>query len=73
MLLHLGLYYIQAFNICDPFEGHRFFVKIFDPSTNYILVHVMPLVYRGLRTLHYVDLPSAARRLKANFLGRNCF
>ena len=27
----------------------------------------MSLVYRGLRTLHYMDLPSAARRLKANF------
>ena len=34
---------------------------------HYILVHVMSLVYRGLRTLHYMDLPSAARRLKANF------
>ena len=34
-----------------------------------ILVHVMSLVYRGLRTLHYMDLPSAARRLKANFAG----
>ena len=27
----------------------------------------MSLVYRGLRTFHYMDLPSAARRLKANF------
>ena len=27
----------------------------------------MSLVYRGLRMLHYMDLPSAARRLKANF------
>ena len=34
---------------------------------HYILVHVMSLVYRGLRMLHYMDLPSAARRLKANF------
>ena len=45
------------------------FVKIFDPSTHYILVRVMSLVYKGHRTLHYVDLPSAARRLKANFSG----
>ena len=44
-------------------------VQIFDPSTHYILVHVMSLVYRGLRTLHCIDLPSAARRLKANFSG----
>ena len=29
----------------------------------------MPLVYRGLRTLHCMDLPPAARRLKANFSG----
>ena len=28
----------------------------------------MSLVYRGLRALHCTDLPSAARRLKANFL-----
>ena len=27
----------------------------------------MSLVYRGLRTLHYMDLPSAAKGLKANF------
>ena len=46
--------------ICDPFEGHIFYVTLH-------LVHVMSLVYRGLRMLHYVDLPSAARRLKANF------
>ena len=36
---------------------------------HYILVHVMSLVYRGLRTLHYMDLPSAGRRLKPNFSG----
>ena len=41
-------------------------MRVFDPSTHYILVHVMSLVYR-LRTLHYMDLPSTARRLKANF------
>ena len=29
----------------------------------------MSLVYRGLRALHYMDLPSAARGLKANFSG----
>ena len=29
----------------------------------------MSLVYRGLRTFHYMDLPSAARRLKAIFAG----
>ena len=29
----------------------------------------MPLVYRGLRTSHYMDLPSAGRKLKANFSG----
>ena len=29
----------------------------------------MSLVYRGLRTFHYMDLPSAGRRLKANFSG----
>ena len=29
----------------------------------------MSLVYRGLRKLHYMDLPSARRRLKANFSG----
>ena len=39
-------------------------VKIFDPQH-----HVMSLVYRGLRTFHYMDLPSAGRRLKANFSG----
>ena len=27
----------------------------------------MSLVYRGLRTFHYMDLPSAGRRLQANF------
>ena len=34
-------------------------VKIFDPSTHYILVNA----------LHCMDLPSAARRLKVNFSG----
>ena len=29
----------------------------------------MSLVYRGLRTFNYMDLPSAGRRLKANFSG----
>ena len=29
----------------------------------------MSLVYRVLRTLHYMDLPSPARGLKANFAG----
>ena len=29
----------------------------------------MSLVYRGLRKLHYLDLPSARRRLQANFSG----
>ena len=29
----------------------------------------MPLVYRGLRTFLYMDLPSAGRRLEANFSG----
>ena len=29
----------------------------------------MSLVYRGFRTFHYIDLPSAGRRLKANFSG----
>ena len=29
----------------------------------------MSLAYRGLKTLHYMDLPSAVRRLKANFSG----
>ena len=29
----------------------------------------MSLVYRGLRKLHYVDLPSAHRGLQANFSG----
>ena len=29
----------------------------------------MSLVYRGLRTFLYMDLPSAGRRLKANFSG----
>ena len=27
----------------------------------------MSLVYRGLRKLHYLDFPSARRRLQANF------
>ena len=27
----------------------------------------MSLVYRGLRTFHYMDVPSAGRRLQANF------
>ena len=44
-------------------------VQIFDPSTHYILVHVMSLVYRGLRTLNCMDLPSVVRRLRANFSG----
>ena len=29
----------------------------------------MSLVYRGLRTFHDMDLPSAGRRLQANFSG----
>ena len=29
----------------------------------------MSLVYRGLGTLNYMDLPSAGRRLQANFSG----
>ena len=29
----------------------------------------MSLVYRGFKTLHYMDLPSVGRRLKANFSG----
>ena len=29
----------------------------------------MSLVYRGLRKLHYLDLPSALRGLQANFSG----
>ena len=29
----------------------------------------MSLVYRGLRTFHYMELPSAGRRLEANFSG----
>ena len=29
----------------------------------------MSLVYRGLRTFHYMELPSAGRRLQANFSG----
>ena len=29
----------------------------------------MSLVYRNLRKLHYLDLPSARRRLQANFSG----
>ena len=29
----------------------------------------MSLLYRGLSTFHHMDLPSAARRLKANFSG----
>ena len=44
-------------------------IKIFYPSTHYILVRVMSLVYIGHRPLHCMDLPSAARRLKANFSG----
>ena len=31
--------------------------------------HIMSLVYRGLRTLHGMDLPSAALMLKANVSG----
>ena len=31
--------------------------------------HIMSVVYRGLRTLHFMDLPSAALMLKANFSG----
>ena len=31
--------------------------------------HIMSLVYRGLRTLHCMDLPSAVLMLKANFSG----
>ena len=65
---------------CVTFYGHYMYeyvirlrvtglVKIFDTSTHYILVHVMSLVYRGLRTLNCMDLPSVARRLKANFSG----
>ena len=44
-------------------------MKIFYPSTHCILVRVMSLVYIGHRPLHCMDLPSAARRLKANFSG----
>ena len=44
-------------------------IKIFYPSTHYILVRVMSLVYIGHIPLHCMDLPSAARRLKANFSG----
>ena len=33
----------------------------------------MSLVYRGLRTLHYMNLPSAARRLKGNFSAVTAF
>ena len=29
----------------------------------------MSLVYRGLSTFHYMDFPSAGRRLQANFSG----
>ena len=29
----------------------------------------MSIAYKGLRTFHYTDLPSAGRRLKANFSG----
>ena len=29
----------------------------------------MSLLYRGLSTFHHMDLPSVARRLKANFSG----
>ena len=29
----------------------------------------MYIAYKGLRTFHYTDLPSAGRRLKANFSG----
>ena len=29
----------------------------------------MSLVYRGLRTFHYMELPSAGRGLQANFSG----
>ena len=29
----------------------------------------MSLVYRGFKTLHYMDLPFVGRRLKANFTG----
>ena len=29
----------------------------------------MSIVYRGLTTFHYMDLPFASRRLKANFSG----
>ena len=29
----------------------------------------MSLVYRDLRTLHYMDLPSTGRTLEANFSG----
>ena len=29
----------------------------------------MSLVYRGLRTFHYMELPSAGRKLQANFSG----
>ena len=33
----------------------------------------MSLVYRGLRTFHYMELPSAGRRLQANFSGGIAF
>ena len=29
----------------------------------------MSIAYKGLRKFHYTDLPSAGRRLKANFSG----
>ena len=38
----------------DPFEGHRF-------SVNISLLNI--------RTFHYMELPSAGRRLQANFSG----
>ena len=31
--------------------------------------HAISLVYRGLRTFHYMDLPSTGRTLQENFSG----
>ena len=42
----------------------RIYCKYLIPQHN-----VMSLVYRGLKMLHYMDLPSAGRRLKANLSG----
>ena len=52
----------------DPFEGHRFSVN----NWRLNILHPRPghvSIYRGLRTLHCMDSPSMARKLKANFSG----